>query len=98
MVIKGTCTCTRSFGLSPFLSPFQNYENMFYSYFFPTGPRSTQTFEPRFTSGAGTHPISGKKEQWLGMSFNSKFDGDGIKEHGRPHLNVSIGEQSYVVS
>ena len=73
----------------PFL---QNYENMFYSYYFNTGPVSKKRFETRFKTGAGKNPITSAEERWLGMSFNSMFDGKGIKTHGRPNLNVVIGK------
>jgi len=77
-------------GVADTWSFFQNYENMFYSYSFSTGPPSTRPFEPRFTSGGCHNPISGKEERWVGMSFNSKYDGPGMKIHGRPHLNLAI--------
>jgi len=69
----------------------QNYENMFYSYYFNTGPLSKKRFEARFTTGVGKNPVTGQQEQWLGMSINSMFDGAGIKKHGRQPLNVVIG-------
>ena len=74
----------------PSLSP-QNYENMFYSYDFHTGPKATKRFEPRFTSGAGVNPTTKQEEHWLGMSLCSMYDGEGMKTHGRPHLNLVIG-------
>ena len=69
----------------------QNYENMFYSYSFSTGPAATQPFKPCFTAGGGRSPITGEREQWVGMSFNSMYDGKGMKTHGRPHLNLAVG-------
>ena len=69
----------------------QNYENMFYSYYFDTGPLSKKRFEARFKTGAGKNPITSEEERWLGMSFNSMFDGKGMQTHGRPNLNVVIG-------
>ena len=74
----------------------QNYENMFYSYSFSTGPAVTQPFKPRFTAGGGRSPVTGEQEQWVGMSFNSMYDGKGMKTHGRPHLNLAIGGLSCV--
>ena len=73
----------------------QNYENMFYSYYFNTGPLSKKRFETRFKTGAGKNPVTKEEERWLGMSFNSMFDGKGIKTHGRPNLNVVIGMCNY---
>lgn len=67
-----------------------NYENMFYSYSFPTGQAVTQPFKPCFTAGGGRSPVTGEQEQWVGMSFNSMYDGKGMKTHGRPHLNLAI--------
>lgn len=64
---------------------------MFYSYYFNTGPLSKKRFEARFKTGAGKNPLTGEEEHWLGMSFNSMFDGRGMKLHGRPSLNVVIG-------
>ena len=64
---------------------------MFYSYYFNTGPLSKKRFETRFRTGASKNPVTGEEERWLGMSFNSMFDGKGIKTHGRPNLNVVIG-------
>ena len=79
MVTVLLCTCL------------QNYENMFYSYYFDTGPLSKKRFEARFKTGAGKNPTTSEEERWLGMSFNSMFDGKGMKTHGRPNLNVVIG-------
>ena len=73
----------------------QNYENMFYSYDFNTGPPTTGRFEPRFTTGAGVNPVTKETEHWVGMSLNSKFDGEGMKKHGRPHLNLVVGMYMY---
>ena len=81
MVAVLLCTCL------------QNYENMFYSYYFDTGPLSKKRFEARFKTGAGKNPTTSEEERWLGMSFNSMFDGKGMKTHGRPNLNVVIGTQ-----
>ena len=64
---------------------------MFYSYDFYTGPPTVKRFEPRFTSGAGVNPITKETEYWVGMSLNSKFDGEGMKKYGRPHLNLVVG-------
>ena len=64
---------------------------MFYSYNFSTGPQSTKRFEPRFTFGAGVNPTTCQKEEWIGMSLNSMYDGDGMKVHGRPHISLVIG-------
>ena len=64
---------------------------MFYSYDFHTGPKATKRFEPRFTSGAGANPSTKQNQHWLGLSLCSKYDGEGMKEHGRPHLNLVIG-------
>ena len=69
----------------------QNYENMFYSYFFNTGLLSKKRFEAQFSTGASKNPVTGQEEQWLGMSINSMFDGTGMKKHGRSPLNVVIG-------
>ena len=68
---------------------------MFYSYYFNTGPLSKKRFEIRFKTGAGKNPMTSDEEHWLGMSFNSMYDGEGMKTHGRPNLNVVIG--AYVV-
>ena len=71
---------------------------MFYSYGFHTGPSTSRSFEPRFTFGTGRSQISGETEHWVGMSFNSKYDGDGMKVHGRPHLNLAVGETCFILS
>jgi len=31
-----------------------------------------------------------KMQYWLSVNFNSKYDGEGIKKHGRPTLNLVV--------
>lgn len=69
----------------------QNYENMFYSYSFPTGKRPAVPFEPRFVAGELNNPVTTNKEHWLGMNLNSMYDGAGMQQHGRPDINLVIG-------
>ncbi|XP_065174672.1 uncharacterized protein LOC135804677 [Sycon ciliatum] len=72
------------------VTSYLNYENMFYSYAFPTGKRPPVAFEPRFVAGQLCNPVTTKAEHWLGMNLNSMFDGKGMEKHGRPDVNLVI--------
>ncbi|XP_065828395.1 uncharacterized protein [Oscarella lobularis] len=67
-----------------------NYENMFYCYGFSTGKPVDAVLAPQFVSAIDKNPITNEEELWLGMTLNSKFDGAGMTEYGRPDLNLVV--------
>ncbi|RUS17760.1 hypothetical protein BC937DRAFT_89522 [Endogone sp. FLAS-F59071] len=84
---------------------FLNYENMFYSFAFDVGaPEQSETFTPRFfpattlverfvsqENSADDEPQPPpEKEVWLGLSTVSKYDGEGMRHHLRPPLDLVI--------
>ena len=60
-------------------------------YFFDYGQKETQEilnfklFQSNFNN-----PLNSQKESYVGLAFQSKFDGNGIKEHGRPPAAIVI--------
>ena len=65
---------------------------MFYCYGFSTGKPVDAVLAPQFVSAIDKNPITNEEELWLGMTLNSKFDGAGMTEYGRPDLNLVVGE------
>jgi Mg-chelatase subunit ChlD len=53
--------------------------------------RTTEDFDPRFFAAASVDPLTGTGETYVGMSFNSKYDGkEGTARYGRPVLNLVV--------
>ena len=53
---------------------FINYENVFGSFGFNVGaPNAERVFVPRFGSATTIDPLSGLQEQWLALSYSSKY-------------------------
>lgn len=70
---------------------FINYENTFGGFLFPCGPREkVQDFTPRFTTAVTKNPVTGNDETWLGVNFISKLDDSGIRENGRPPVDLVL--------
>lgn len=84
---------------------FLNYENIFYSFAFDVGAREqTETFTPRFfpattlverfvsqENSADDEPQPPpEREVWLGLSTVSKYDGEGMRHHPRPPLDLVV--------
>eukprot|EP01117_Protostelium_nocturnum_P009975 TRINITY_DN3553_c0_g3_i1.p1 TRINITY_DN3553_c0_g3~~TRINITY_DN3553_c0_g3_i1.p1 ORF type:complete len:603 (-),score=245.46 TRINITY_DN3553_c0_g3_i1:95-1903(-) len=71
----------------------------FYAHYFDGGIEDTQIFKANFSSFTipkfelgqdGSRIQSEEKEYWMGVNLNSKLDGEGIKKHGRPVLDLVI--------
>eukprot|EP00467_Chlorarachnion_reptans_P018754 CAMPEP_0114519136 /NCGR_PEP_ID=MMETSP0109-20121206/18834_1 /TAXON_ID=29199 /ORGANISM="Chlorarachnion reptans, Strain CCCM449" /LENGTH=620 /DNA_ID=CAMNT_0001699839 /DNA_START=122 /DNA_END=1984 /DNA_ORIENTATION=- len=70
---------------------FVNYENQFFSHGFKNGVNPEETeraFVPRWTF-ARTHNLdTNAVEHWVGVSFASKFNGEGIQKFGRRGVDL----------
>lgn len=70
---------------------FINYENIFGSFAFDVGPPDeNRVFVPQFGSAISVDPLSGLREQWLSLSFSSKYNGPGMQLHSRTPLCLVI--------
>jgi hypothetical protein len=67
-----------------------NYENLFNSYSFPVGERPAVPFLPRVAVAREPHPIARESSPYISVNFTSMFDGEGMKEHKRPKVNLVI--------
>ena len=76
---------------TPKKASFINYENIFGSFGFAAGvPHEHAMFAPEWGSATATDPLSGVREDFLSLSFSSKFNGAGMKVHTRSPLSVCI--------
>lgn len=58
---------------------------------FCTGERETiDIFNLRLSSAISQDILTGENETFLGLSLVSKLDGDGIKELGRPPIDLIV--------
>jgi Ca-activated chloride channel family protein len=63
-------------------------EGVFAEYFFETGDEHERVFGSTVRFGVSAHPTTGAVEHWLGIGLTSKYDGDGVRVHGRPPASV----------
>ena len=64
------------------------YEGIFYNYFFKT-PQTDKDLEVCYSFGISKDPLSkSDTEYYLGIGLGSKLDGEGLRKHGRPNLNM----------
>uniref|UniRef100_A0A6A7FZT5 von Willebrand factor type A domain containing protein n=1 Tax=Hirondellea gigas TaxID=1518452 RepID=A0A6A7FZT5_9CRUS len=70
------------------------YESSFYAHYFATEevPKpKTDLFVPSISNASTIDPLNvSEKENWIGVSFASKFDGEGMTKIGRPNLNLVL--------
>jgi hypothetical protein len=82
----------------PAVTSFINYENTFGAFSFPVGQplapgavgASAVDFKPRFTAAESIDPVTGNREHWLGVNWQSRFDGPGMAAIGRPDLDLIL--------
>jgi hypothetical protein len=66
-----------------------SYESSFYAHYFNTGEEREREFAPAYQVASVENVMSGQRDNWLVLSFNSKYDGENIKS-ARPRLNLVI--------
>eukprot|EP01130_Rhizamoeba_saxonica_P010724 TRINITY_DN441_c0_g1_i3.p1 TRINITY_DN441_c0_g1~~TRINITY_DN441_c0_g1_i3.p1 ORF type:complete len:526 (-),score=132.58 TRINITY_DN441_c0_g1_i3:189-1766(-) len=66
-----------------------DYMKSFYEHYFYTGG-TDELFDPVTMVATTVHPLNEEVEHYVGFSFNSKCDGLGIDEYGRPALDLVL--------
>eukprot|EP00742_Colponemidia_sp_Colp-10_P004683 GILJ01004994.1.p1 GENE.GILJ01004994.1~~GILJ01004994.1.p1 ORF type:complete len:710 (+),score=139.63 GILJ01004994.1:113-2242(+) len=69
-----------------------NYENTFYSFAFHVDSQAKGAeFHPSYAAACSPGPLDeSSREAYVGVAFHSKYDGEGMKEHGRPNLDLVV--------
>jgi hypothetical protein len=65
-----------------------NHEGIFGEYFFEVGEEKDESFATSYAHAHIRDPISGARQSYIAVGLNSKYDGDGIRKHGRPRAKV----------
>jgi Ca-activated chloride channel family protein len=66
------------------------HEGIFYEHYFDVGTEDEALFSCDWSFASSKDPISGKMEHYIGCGLRCKLDGDGIKKHGRPPVDLVI--------
>jgi len=66
------------------------HEGIFYEHFFGVGSEEEALLSCDWSFASSKDPISGKMEYYVGCGLRGKLDGDGIRKHGRPPVNLVI--------
>mmetsp|Transcript_15456 Transcript_15456/g.31355 ORF Transcript_15456/g.31355 Transcript_15456/m.31355 type:complete len:687 (-) Transcript_15456:32-2092(-) len=72
---------------------FINYENTFFAHGFRKAIEPIETkseFMPRFSAARTRNPETNAWEHWLGVSFASKYNGEGIHTYGRRGVDLVL--------
>jgi len=74
----------------PKKTSFLNYENVLGNFNFDTFEKVSEDFVPTFDALRVENPSNGCQETFVGCSINSKYNGEGMRLHGRPDLNIVL--------